>query len=607
MRIQELHLKDWRVIRQADFIELSDFVVIAGPNGVGKTHIKEAIVHIFQNGGNPPANSRVILEATNNHERTEWKNEEVVLPQAFWSSFFGKNNKRLKTKSRLIQIDSNRSVESVSFDQLTFQSIGNPEEEEVGFNYGFSRVKDRFVDICNTLKKLKSKEVISIYAQYQDRLIPELPDVTLEKLRDPTEKYIDLFGKLLYPKIMLPININSSTILYKDEDGTTRQFSELSSGEREVVILTFDILTQNPDDCLILIDEPEVHLHPELSFRLIKVLKSIGARNQYFLFTHSADIIGNSLDAGVHFIRPKSKIKTGNQVVRVDENNIEDLKTIPNIRETIGMVSVGKKLLFVEGDATSIDRNVFATIAKASKIDVAIIPSNSCSNINNMSLICETLDKGLFGIDLFMVRDRDGLVDAQVTTFSNKSKGKLIFLPFYHIENVFLNPLAIEVVAKKILLSKAPTAKQIEDKLIELAKQQINHAITLYVKSEIYFQAGNFDVTPNLTIVSTTTILDLRKAMSDKKNELLSGYNANFSEAKIEERLNYWKTLLETSLQSGWSADARKYFIGKRMLKGISSSIFGSKNILLYEHIINSNEEVCQQTFKELTDILNKI
>ena len=81
---------------------------------------------------------------------------------------------------------------------------------------------------------------------------------------------------------MQPIQINSTTIQYKDEEDVIRNFDRLSSGEREVVVLTFDILTQNPSDCIILIDEPEVHLHPELTFRLVKVLKSIGKRNQFF-------------------------------------------------------------------------------------------------------------------------------------------------------------------------------------------------------------------------------------------------------------------------------------------------------------------------------------
>lgn len=247
MRIKELNLINWAVIRQAEFKDLSDFVVIAGPNGVGKTKIKESIVHIFQNSGNPPSGSKVILEATNKEEAAAWGADEIILPKtSFWSFLTGKNNKKLKTKSRLIQIDSNRIVESVSFEQLTFQSIGNPEEEEVGHSYGYNNIKDRFKDVCKTLHRLKSKEVTSVYQAYQNEITQSSTQVILPKLIDPTEKYIDLFGQLLYPKQMQPIDIKSSTIQYKDEEGQIRDFSALSSGEREVVILTFDILTQNP-------------------------------------------------------------------------------------------------------------------------------------------------------------------------------------------------------------------------------------------------------------------------------------------------------------------------------------------------------------------------
>lgn len=607
MRIKELHLNNWAVIRQADFQDLSDFVVIAGPNGVGKTKIKEAIVHIFQNSGNPPSGSKVVLESTNEDERSAWGCVEVTLPQQSFWNFFAKNNKRLKTKSRLIQIDSNRVVESVSFQQLTFQSIGDPEQEEVGYNYGFNSVKDRFTDICRTLHRIKSKEVTSVYTEYQKNIGTSNSIVTLTKLKDPTEKYIDIFGKLLYPKQMLPIDINSSTIQYKDDDGNIRQFSELSSGEREVVILTFDIVTQNPSDCLILIDEPEVHLHPELTFRLIKALKAIGESNQYFLFTHSPDIIGNSLDTGVHFVRPKVRVPSGNQVVRVDNENLELFRSIPNIRETIGMVSVGKKLLFVEGNNTSIDRNVFATIAKDAKVDVAIIPSDSCTNINNMALMCETLGKGLFGVELHMVRDRDGLSSDQIANFSRKSNGKLAFLPFYHIENAFLSPKAIAVVAKKILLSNAPTAEQIEETMLALARQQLNHTASLYVKHEIYFQAGNFDVSPNMTIDQSTSMASIAAAMDKKKDDLLQSYASKFDKSEIEKRLNQWKDLLEKSIQTGWSSDARQYFIGKRMLKELQSTLFGSKTIVLWEHIIESDHPDCIAACKELRAILEAV
>ncbi len=607
MRIKELHLKNWTVIREASFANLGDFVVIAGPNGVGKTKVKESIVHIFNNGGNPPAGSSVILEATSTEERTAWGSNEVTLPQGFFASFFNSQQKRLKTKSRLIQIDSNRSVDSVSFQNLSFNQIGNPEEEAVDYNYGFNNVKSRFTDICRTLHRLKSKEVTSVYKEYQANMQTTATSVQLNKLADPTEKYVNMFNQLLYPKKMMPIDINSTTIQFKDDDGGTRQFSELSSGEKEVVILTFDILTQNPYDCLILIDEPEVHLHPELTFRLIKALKSIGERNQYFMFTHSPDIIGSSFDSGIYFIRPKVRAPTGNQVVRVDESNLDELKTIPNIRETIGMISVGKKLLFVEGTAASLDRKIFATIAKESKIDLAIIPSDSCSNINNMALMCETLEKGLFGVEIAMIRDRDSLTSDQVKHFETKSKGKLVFLPFYHIENAFLVPKAIEVVAKKILLDRAPSLQDIERKMTEFAKAQISHTVSLYVKNEVYFEANNFDITPKIQMTAQTDNPAILQAMKLSRDSILADYTSKFGDNKIKERLDHWRNVLDTSLTHGWSADARKYFLGKRLLKDMQGWLFGTKNILLWEHILMSNEDPCIEARSELEEVLKRI
>ena len=143
--------------------------------------------------------------------------------------------------------------------------------------------------------------------------------------------------------------------------------------------------------------------------------------------------------------------------------------------------------------------------------------------------------------------------------------------------------------------------------MVELARLQLNHTVTLYVKSEIYFQAGNFDVSPKLTIDTSTSVSDLTKSIDDKKNQLIADYNSNFSQTYISARLNNWKNALENSIKTGWTEDARKYFVGKRILKEIQNWLFGTKNFLLWEHILDSDEPHCKQSYKELQDILNRI
>jgi hypothetical protein len=163
MRIKELDIKKYEVIREAKFTDLSDFVVVAGPNGVGKTKVKNFISHIFAHNGIPPSGSTVIIQATNAEEVTEWGATEVTLPHptpAF--SFFSRPRKKINTKARLINIDSARQLETVEFGQFNVSDIGAPEEEDADQTYSTGRVRDRFQTICKDIKRLKLKLLLDI-------------------------------------------------------------------------------------------------------------------------------------------------------------------------------------------------------------------------------------------------------------------------------------------------------------------------------------------------------------------------------------------------------------------------------------------------------------
>ena len=100
---------------------------------------------------------------------------------------------------------------------------------------------------------------------------------------------------------------------------------------------------------------------------------------------------------------------------------------------------------------------------------------------------------------------------------------------------------------------------------------------------------------------------DMKQGFLNKRENLLSKYSTDFSDTKIEERLTFWKNRLEDSIKDGWSEDAKKYFIGKRLLKDLQGSIFGTKNISIWEHIMASEEEECVNATKLLKEIIEKI
>lgn len=609
MKIKELHIKSFQVIKDALFSDMGSTVVIAGPNGVGKTTVKNAIIHTFQNG-QPPLNCKIVLEATNDEERNHLGGaDDITLPnQGFWKNMLAKNRRKVSAKTRLIHINSERLIQNVNFQQYGLNQLGDPEAEETSYNYSHNNVNDRFQDVLNTLYRMKTKLVttygLAVVNEFESA---EKVKTEVQKTQDPTEPFIHLFNQLLHPKKMAPIKPESKSINFFDEEGNERNFLQLSSGEKEVVAITFDIQLQNPEDCIILIDEPELHLHPELSFRLLKGLNSIGKNNQFFLFTHSADVISSSFDSGVWFIRPTSRTAGENQVKRVDRNTLSEINDVPNIREAVGMLSLGKKLLFVEGKDISIDRTVFSALALSSKKDVAIIPSTNCRVIEQLSHFSEVLSKGLLGLELRMVRDRDGLTEDKIKELTLKSGGRLHILPFYHIENIFLDPDALLAVSEQVLSpSKRKTREQIIEQLLVLAKAQVNFCSVNYVKQEIFFESPSLELTPSLDL-SQSTIQNIQQSMGLKRDQILQGISKKYDDKYIGERLSYWNERLTKSIENGWSDQARQIFYGKRLLAEINNYITGSKTVCLWEHIVYSNDPRCVNALKELKEILDSI
>ena len=91
----------------------------------------------------------------------------------------------------------------------------------------------------------------------------------------------------------------------------------------------FDFLLRNPSDCIVIFDEPELHLHPELSYKLLQTLRTVGENNQFIFCTHSADIITASLDQSVIFMAPPLTTEQNQAiVVREDDKTHEALKLL---------------------------------------------------------------------------------------------------------------------------------------------------------------------------------------------------------------------------------------------------------------------------------------
>lgn len=369
---------------------LSDVVVFAGPNGVGKTRLLNALLNCFRKPGSTP-DIQVVVQATSSEESQAWggktaldstKKDEAQTLRVFLQ----RGKKRGHLRSGVLNFDSQRTLEIIHPYSFSW-SFPDPFEEEIGWDHTWQPARSRFQDVIHSLhRKLRSqKEQISSKAlDLQKKGVKDMP----LDFGDPLERFKDAFRKLVPGKELCDLNEQTQQLTYKIGDSVL-PFESLSSGELEVVTVVFDFLLRNPQDCIIVFDEPELHLHPELTYRLLRTLREVGLRNQFIFCTHSPDIITASLDQSVIFVAPPDA-SNSNQAIVVREDD-EMSKVLGMLGHSIGVISLGKRLVLVEGDRASLDKQVYGSIVGNDFPGLVIVPVGGKQVISSFQRALDTV------------------------------------------------------------------------------------------------------------------------------------------------------------------------------------------------------------------------
>jgi predicted ATPase len=99
--------------------------------------------------------------------------------------------------------------------------------------------------------------------------------------------------QLLYPKTLKALTRENPSELYIQlPDGNLHLVHDLSSGERQALIILSRVFRAGEGHSLIAIDEPDAFLHPSLSTRLLNALKvGLGPGGRMFVATHSPVVL----------------------------------------------------------------------------------------------------------------------------------------------------------------------------------------------------------------------------------------------------------------------------------------------------------------------------
>jgi len=221
------------------------------------------------------------------------------------------------------------------------------------------------------------------------------------------------------------------------------------------------------------VEEPELHLHPQLARRIFETFKKISKETQIFLSTHSTIFVDQAELANTWIVK-----KRGKETIVDGIKSDEDLRRILfelGVRPSDIFFSNG--IIFVEGPS---DRDVYTTLANKIGIDfrkmqIAIIPTYGKSSGKYHLRVWTDAAKNA-NIPYFMVLDKGAETDAKKlvadevlipdqTLFILKRGSLEAYYPLNKFVSAFKEEYSIELTEDEQKIVESRDSKKIEELL----------------------------------------------------------------------------------------------------------------------------------------------
>lgn len=505
MRIVYLNIRNFKSIKKMELEDIYDALILVGKNNSGKSTVLEAVraavgdyavtpKDFHEGTGNIVIGVKLSIDSEalaylhNNGIVSQYKNYELwyedfckKLPSfkdgilsfeyvyrrnqtECYRDGFSKNNPYIKPiMPKIYYIDHTRNKTNIQEDISML--YGKSPIEELNMKRCIFDMSKRCNQCFSCIGYIDKKRPGELTLIETERLMQyKLFNINLNKLADKLNKNFAKNGAKS-EKVRYEINFDAeklitvNTIISNSVRGIEADISSLGEGIKSIYILSLletYVETENIAPYIIMVEEPEIYLHPQLQKVAGEIMYRLSKKNQVMFSTHAPVMLFNFKSRQIRQI--VSDTGQGTVLNPVTDINaiLDDLGYTANDLLNVSFVFI------VEGKQ---DRNRLPLLLKKyySEITdetghlhrIAIIATNSCTNIKthaNLKYINSLYLKDAF----LMIRDSDGkdpnMLANQLCryyrdrekedagTLPRVTKKNVLILKYYSFENYFLDP-----------------------------------------------------------------------------------------------------------------------------------------------------------------------
>jgi hypothetical protein len=239
---------------------------------------------------------------------------------------------------------------------------------------------------------------------------------------------------------------------------------------------TIWFLSRTPADCTVVLDEPDVYMHPDLQRKLFRLTRS--RFSQCLIATHSVEIMAESDPSNILIIDKKEKRSSYANNEPGVQLLIDRIGGIHNVH--LARLWSARKFLLIEGKDMSFLRRFHGILYPDADLPVDAIPALPIGGWSGWAYAVGssmTLKNAMGDrITSYCILDSDYHSEAEIRARYKDAAGRGVDLHVWsvkEIENFLLQPRAIRrVLASRIKGGETPSEGELRGKILEICEQE---------------------------------------------------------------------------------------------------------------------------------------